>query len=395
AQTNARLGRNLSSFVEWMDIDRAIDHFRTAQTALSGRDTASLGYTYVGLAGAALWGIRTAEGLEAAQRAMDLAEKIERQVLWANAAALAGWHTWATGRPSEGQELLERAYEVADSLDNGAAAFFAVWMRSGTSMMMGDPADSLVWLERELPQPRLAQAPNLRAQLLFGLAQAGHFVGRHDDRRRWLEELGDDEYILGRAVSARMRGDFDEARTLHEAGIADAKARGNMFFLGTHLMESSYDLLLQYDLERAIDALRQAAAVVDEHVPWRSYVDLSMATGLALLGRAAEARATLEQAHAIDTTEWRGRPAVKRSAEAVILAAEGRRDEGEELLDRSLEETRRLGAKWYTATSLLTWARAARSRERYDEYVELMREMGFGPRFVDMIAAEAARVTGS
>lgn len=394
AQTHARLGRNLSSFIDWMDIDGAIGHFRSAQAVLSGRDSSSLGYTYVGLASAALWGIRTAEGLEAAQRALELAEKIDRRVLWANAAALAGWHTWASGRPAEGQELLERAYDVADSLDHGVAAFFAVWMRSGTSMMMGDPADSIVWLERELPQPRLAQAPNLRAQLLFGLAQATHFAGRNDDRRRWLEGLGDDEYIGSRALSARMRGDFEEALRLHESGAADARARGNRFFLGTHLMESSYDFLLQHDLERSLEGLRQAAAVVDEHVPWRTYVSLSTATGLALLGRASEARVMLERAGEPGASEWRGRPAIHRSTEAVILAVEGRRDEGEELFNRSIEETRRLGAEWYSATSLLVWARATRSRERYEEYLETMRRMGFGPRFVDMIAAEAARVTG-
>jgi len=395
AHIQARLGRNLSSFDEWMDIDRALGHFHEAQTTLAGRDDAPLGYTYVGLAGTSLWAIRTEEGLEAAQRAMDLADKLGRQTLWANAAALAGFHTWAAGHPVQGQALLERAYEVADALDHAATAFFAVWMRAGTSMMMGDPRDSADWLERELPQPRLAQAPNLRSQLLFGLTQSYYLAGDLEARARWLPELHE-PFEGVRAVSAWIEGNFELAQSLNEQGAGDARRRGNRFFLGTYLMNMGYDAYIRNDVDTSVEHHRECANVVEQHLPWRAFVATLLATSFSQSGRLPEANAELDLARAtiLVPRDWRSMPGYIQKAEASVAAAEGSWEKADQLFADAIESLEPF-SRHHVADTMLAWARALRSagaidraREKYDEVIEIRQAMGFGPRHIEMLAAQ-------
>ncbi len=90
---------------------RALDHYRAAEAVLSKcEERAPLCYVYIGLASAALWGMRTEEGLAASEQAVAIAERLGSEALWAHAATQRAYHLWASGRIRDGIELGERAW---------------------------------------------------------------------------------------------------------------------------------------------------------------------------------------------------------------------------------------------------------------------------------------------
>ena len=164
AQMHSRLGRDLSTFPATMDIDRALTHYRAAEAVLGqGPERAPLGHLYVSLASAALWGVRTDEGLAASRRAMEIGERLGNKALWTTGAALRGFHLWASGRLGEALPLLERAWEAGDRLNHVFAGFLTAWIRGQSARFLGDPRDAEGWYRRELAKPRLAQAPIQRS----------------------------------------------------------------------------------------------------------------------------------------------------------------------------------------------------------------------------------------
>src|SRR6185436_780172 len=131
AQMHSRLGFHHAYFVDSMDMDRAYQHLHAAEAVLAhGPERPSQAYLQIGIATAAIWSVRTEEGLASSRRAMDIAERIGSQGLWANAALLHGHHACEAGRIAEGMALMDRAQEVADRLNHGLTAFLCTWFRS-------------------------------------------------------------------------------------------------------------------------------------------------------------------------------------------------------------------------------------------------------------------------
>src|SRR5262249_27027400 len=89
AQMHSRVGFHHAFFMDAMDIARAREHFSAAEPVLgSGPERAAQGYLYIGIATATTWSVSCDEGLAAARRAMDIAERLGSDGLWANAATL-------------------------------------------------------------------------------------------------------------------------------------------------------------------------------------------------------------------------------------------------------------------------------------------------------------------
>src|SRR2546428_5213722 len=100
-----------------MNIPRALEHYGAAEARVGGLpDSVPLGYLYVGVAAADLWGSRVDDGLAAAERAMSIAEATGNEALWANAATLKGWFLGETSRLAEGQQLVEAAWQTANRI---------------------------------------------------------------------------------------------------------------------------------------------------------------------------------------------------------------------------------------------------------------------------------------
>ncbi|MFQ5458261.1 MAG: hypothetical protein ACE5FC_07410, partial [Myxococcota bacterium] len=140
---------------------------RAAEPVISeGPLRASQAYLNIGLASAAIWGMQNEDGMRASARALEIAEKLGDDALWANAAVLHGYLVTNAGRISEGCALIERGWEVADRLDHLMAGFLGAWFRASWSFNLGDPRDAEAWINRELQKPRIAQALSQRQRLL-------------------------------------------------------------------------------------------------------------------------------------------------------------------------------------------------------------------------------------
>jgi tetratricopeptide (TPR) repeat protein len=393
---HGRLGRALTSFQQWMDVDNALEHYRATVEALSGQEErASLGYAYVGIAGASLWGVRTQEGLEAGERAVEIANRLGHEVLWANAAAIYGWHVWASGRPAEGQALLEQAYEVADRLEHGDAAFFAAWMRGFTSLMLGDPMDARMWLDRELAKPRVAQAPNLRMQLLQGVTQACMYLCDSDERDKAIAEMGDSWGFVALETALRD-GDPDTLFPIRERGLAETRKRGNRFMHAGNLQMGAHLHRLYGNFEEATSANLEALSIVAGNLPYETWQRCWAIESLCRLGRLDEAHEHLQRVteYGVGGEGWRGEGALLERAKALIAAAESRFDDADQHFASADEITRRYSYLMYRAEVLDEWGRflaiagdPGRANEKLDEAAQIYRRGRFGQPWLDRIEA--------
>src|SRR5205085_9051193 len=124
AQVHSRLGRNLSTFPDKMDIARALQHQAKAEAFLSERtSTSALGYLYSLRALAHHWALRTPDGLRDPERAISIASEIGNQRLRRHASALLGTNLAAAGHLSEGVKVLQDNWADADAARDGQAAF--------------------------------------------------------------------------------------------------------------------------------------------------------------------------------------------------------------------------------------------------------------------------------
>jgi tetratricopeptide (TPR) repeat protein len=397
AQMHTRLGRAYGSFQQWMDVPRATDDYRKAERVLSRGDPGpALGYVYVGLAGTSLWGIHTDEGLETSAKAMEIGERLGHEILWANAAALHGWHTWAAGRPAEGQALLERAYEVTDRLEHGPASFFVAWMRGFSSQMLGDPHDGKWWFQRELAKPRIAQAPGLRSQLLEGVAQATFFAGEPAERADAVAELADDGGSMSRFDGAYLFGDLTELDAIRKAPLQSGRERGVTHMYGYYL--SAHGLLAEVgDYEGEIARSREVLADISGHLPWELWQRCYLVESFVALGRIAEAREEVERIRKIRGSGegWRGIDSYIDRAAGALAAGEGDLAAANGHFTRAIDTARRFGHGFNEGRVLQAWGRALaaagagrEANEKFDELVDVWRRCGRGRPWFERLAAE-------
>jgi tetratricopeptide (TPR) repeat protein len=389
---HSRLGRHFSSFGGRMvDIDRALEHFRSAERLLSaGPPRAALGYTHAGFAAAALWGMRTTEGLEAADRAVDMARRLGNDQLLAHATMLRGWHLWSSGKPDEGVTLLERAYEAADGIGNASLAFFAAWMRGFTAAFMGDLIDGLSWLERELAKPRIAEAPNLRFSLEAQIGNASYFMGDVSVYRR----LGDD-FAAGTPAVAYYDGDWEEGRRRSRDNIANARRAGNSLeeFAQAGSLATSY--YMTNELDRAEPLFLELSA--RDHRPFEVWSRHMLAAICCRTQRLDDAQEHLAWIRRIvgATQGWRAMTAQLAFAEAMCMAAGNRTQDAEHAFAEAVNTLRSHHIVWEHAMYLRDWARsraangdASGADEKLDEAAGVYRGIGANERWLHIVDSE-------
>ena len=183
ARIRSRMGRNLSSYPEAMDVERAMGHYREAAAVLGARpDDPANAYLDAGMAGAALYGLlNNEEGVEAARRA-------RLRAPLARPSSARGPDAGCRGGvilPTEviwlkAQRLMAAAAQAADEVDDAFAGFLACWIHSWGPGVARDPAVAVELVDREVAKPRLAPAPVQRHSLwaVWGTAQLcrGHLA---------------------------------------------------------------------------------------------------------------------------------------------------------------------------------------------------------------------------
>ena len=362
AQTHSRLGRHLATGTSPLttDIARALDHYRKAEAILvtGGAEGADLGYVWAGIALASIWGMYTDEGLRTSEQAMQLAERLGNERLWATAAAQRGHHLVARGSIDEGMGLVERAWQAADRLHHVVAAFSATWIASVWTSRLQDPNETQRWCRRELATPR--QSLGSREILLDFLARACVQAGEPDEARRLRQQAGRARFTA--PYQAHIEGDWEQAASLWGQQCDLARKTGNRWAgsVGSHWL--AVVKRQQGDVAGAESLLRDtiATAVDGGTVPSELTSISELSLLLADAGRPDEADVYVQRSQEILSGggNWRGAVGRAALAEGATLAARGLIDEAGLRFEAAIEVFQRFSLPWDEAEAWHRWGRA-------------------------------------
>jgi tetratricopeptide (TPR) repeat protein len=382
------------------------DDLRHAEALVpKGGDTPELAELYCGIARNSFVRLRLHEGLDAGQRAMEIADRLHRSDLWAAAASGHAWNLMFSGRLGEALALAERAWKTADRDDDDGGAFMATY--AGTAFCFGlhDFKEALRWAQRELRKPRTAQSPFRResiAQLMSNnLARLGDLaearrLSPHADRRFF------------RASLLLFEGQWEEAEELFESDIVESRSVGNLVEVSNCHSILAILLRVRGAAQRASSALAEAVMEIGEaNVRSEMQMRPALSRAHAELGQYDAAERELARCREIIAAgeDWRGMSGDVGLSAAVLAAARGRYQEAEGEFAAALSIFCRYSAPWEEADTLECWASAliaagdrARAAEKFDAAIAVYRRIGAPERWIERVTSMRERAlvaTGS
>ena len=396
AKIHAQLGAQYCTNPEVIAVPRARAHLDAAAVAL-GRDRESLAYGYLcsANAGVALFGTRPEVGLEWSSRAMEIADRTDSAVLWANAGAVHGFQLAMCGSLEEGLAHLERAWETADRLGHQVPAFIATVLLAGyRCFWCRRPQDGLRLAERELASRRAAKA-RVHRQVLLSAAGYALALGGDIEGARAVGAPARSAQFHAQYQIALGDGRWEAALDVLEASLQVAHESGNRLYETTDAARIAEVLRLLDRADEAEAMLRLSLPTGGErHDAQELRSRCQLAVLLVEQGRASEGRAHVDHCRqAIGTTEtWAGDVATVQLAEAVVSAAEGHLDRAEGLFGVAAVGFRRHGLPWEEAECLHLHARARAGhgdptsmQTLLDRAVTSYRRLGAGARWVERV----------
>ena len=402
ADVHLLLGRHLSTMYDAMDIERAREHFRAAEAVIGQEgDAARLCSIYTGIASTAMWSVRTAEGLFASRRAMELA--LPNAAEFAHAAALHSWHLAARGELAEAQRFGQRACEMAERLDDPAVAVVADWLKGTLSYTLGDPIDAQRWYQRELTKPRLAQAPLQRRRLASMLSWAYSFSGNLKEARELLykgdRDMPPELWAVGGV--AYWGGDWEQARSVLTEDSEVRRRNGDRYSAADNLWLLGRVLMSLEDLSAAEASFEEALALGTDGTEWNIVLEARARAELALVcagaGRISEARSHVERCEAVlaEGEDWRGLAGRVALAQAAVAATEGHLQKAETHFASAIEIFQRFTLPWDQAEALRVWGyQLMRTHQRtsaltkLNDSLEIYARLGAGRAWTDSLAKD-------
>jgi tetratricopeptide (TPR) repeat protein len=399
-QMHSRLGRNLSVFWGSMDIDRALRHYRSAEAALGqGPERTPLGYLYVGIASAALWGERIDEGVAAARRALEIGERLGNEALWSNAASLHGYHLTSSGRIEEGQALVTQALQKSDQLGEDFARFLAGWHRGQCMLWLWDARGAREWFGRELERPRLEKAPIQSGTLHSVLAWAHLMAGELVDADRQFSEVLIEDSLADASPAGNLAlwtGDWERSEQLLSAALKRHPARGNRLVEWFSRYWMAYLFRARGEDASAEEHLQKGLAIGVEG--GSALIEMWVRPEVALLytdlGRSGEARPHLDRCREIlaDGEDWRGLAGRTAVVEGVAAAADAERAAADGRFQDAIGTFRRYELPWQEADAFRHWGRALLqagdregATEKFHAAEEIYRRHNAGSRWLSLV----------
>jgi ATP/maltotriose-dependent transcriptional regulator MalT len=380
-------------------LPRAVEHYHEAEAILRSIavEDVRLGWVYVGLAQVAVWDVRVAEGLAASARALEIADHVHDDALWAQAAIARGGHLMSAGHISEGLRLMHRGWRVADRL-NDPGAFFAAFLGSAFAHWIVDPREVSVWCDRELTRPRIAQAPGPYRRLQGRLAAARALAGDMPAARALVSE-GAASYDSWEVLF--WQGDWETCAALASHRISASRRGGERAFA----LEATFDLARVRAVEGRLTAAKAlldealAVAVDGGEQTYAVAVRALLARVCAESGSVNEARRHVEEARrgVSNGDDWRGLAGQLELAEAEaeldkgtkLAPAAERLSAVEDRILRAIETFRRHAYPWGEAEASLVWARLLRAaaqptaaERKWREAEELYRQHQAGTAWI-------------
>jgi len=394
AEAHSILGVTLWQWDDVRNVERAMHHFRAAEALLSGRpDSYTKAVFYVTKAGSCIWAMRTKEGLEAAQRAMEIGARPEWETQWFWGAATASGFLVSRGRLAEGFELLRQVRQKGTDLD-AASVSNVVETGGNNCLLLGDPREAQDWFEPELLLPRTANSPIRRAILHRRMGLSCLAQGDLVRARRHLAEAGGTSGELAlwegswESSEESFTRSFDKAK---RTGDRLAQTLSGLRLASIHRYRGDYGRAEQF----AQSAL--AIAVEGEAVAYELPCRAELIFDLEAAGPAENAVPHLDRLREIlgGGEDWRGRAGLVACAEGVIVGSEGKYPEAADQFEKAIDIFRRYCLRWDEAEAFYDYGRVLlaagdrRANEKFDAAIELYRRHGAGQRWIDRV--ESAR----
>jgi DNA-binding CsgD family transcriptional regulator len=364
ARLHLRIARQIDSTPATRDVHRILEHCRAAERVF-GRDDerVEVVHLYLAYSSAASFGVYTEELGRAARRALEIAERLGESALAARATSYRGSYHMNVGHVREGLALIERAWQIADQLDDPAVGFWCVVSyATRVGRMLADYHDTRQWHKRELAKTRLAQAPHLRAGILSGLSYGHYVLGEIDEARR-LAAQAKTWGSPSLAHSAIWEGNWDQAVALGMDDWRKFSRSGETWngYWASQGLALAHRLRGEYEQAETMLSHNITLGVDGPCVPIEMTARAAMSLLLAECGRAGEARHHLNRCQAIlaEGEDWRGMAGRVLVAEAATTAAEGALDRSRSQFERAIMVFRRYGLLWDEADASVTWGCAA------------------------------------
>jgi DNA-binding SARP family transcriptional activator/energy-coupling factor transporter ATP-binding protein EcfA2 len=378
ARTRSRLGMHLTTYPGTADIAAALGHFQAAEAVIArGPARPSLGYLYVGMAAAAVFGLRTDRLEVAAGRALELGEALGDDRLAGWAAYQRAWWAFNRGRLAEGLALHERVHDSAGRLEDVRMAAWAAFGRAiHSGIYLADPRTAAAWCRRALELPYLEAFPTQRDNLLDQLGHARGASGDLDEARRIAGRL-DPGTVLERLLLS-WSGEWEQAEAAWAAaGDRDRRAGDRLdAVLNAYWLGRVRRLLGATEAAEAALAGGLAMALDGPQVPAEVMLRAELAVLGVETGRLQAARSHLDRCQEVLRAgeDWRGRAGRVAVAAGLLAAADGRHADAEAALAGALSTFRAHALPWEEAEALRLWGRHADAADRY-------RRLGAGTRW--------------
>jgi len=405
ARVHIRLGFLRSTFPETMDVPAALAHLDAARSTLDETTPSpALGYLYMGYGSAALWGGRPRVGLEMAKRGRDVAEKLGNEVMASMAQTMEGWFNVVLGRITEGRAMLDEAWHRADHLNHYFASFLATWCLCGCDGMgRWDTQRMEEVCNRELGRPRIEQAPNLRRALEQMMATSYILRGRLPEAHSVVGDVFLDWTFVDSQL-AFVEGDWETAEASLNRSIELATQRGSEVTgdSARYLLANIARLRGDYDRARTLKQADIDMAVEHGWV-WPEVTDRGLLAEVeAEAGRLEEAEAHVARCRQLlEQDDHGGKAGIIARVEGRIAATRGRFTEADGHFARAADVFDRHAHVWERAHTLHVWGKAfldagdhRRATEKLGAALDVYRQQGAGAIWIERVLADKMKAQG-
>jgi DNA-binding SARP family transcriptional activator/tetratricopeptide (TPR) repeat protein len=406
AQVHSRLGMAHSLIdsiaADHLDIGEAFAHYDAARPVLErGPVRRARGHLEIGVSTALTYGLRIGDGIEAAQRALDIAEQLGDEALHVGAAEAYGWHAIVAGDLREGFDALERAFDTA--AQSGA---FLAWMARNIAGQLtwglGDPDGAQAAFER--PLVHVADTA-YRQQVADGVGRCHASRGELGEARRLLSDAKPTWITHSlQPLLDLWDGEWDQVDALARRTLATSRRTGNRWDeWASHHLAARVAALRGHGDEAQARLEAALAIVVDGGA---RYFELWVRPDLARLrAHAGDHDGALQQLARCrevigNGEDWRGRVGHVGLAEAVAAACAGRFDAADARFAAAVDTLRRYRLLGDEAEALHRWGVAlaeagdrAGAVARLQEALDLYRRHGAGPPWRAPIEAQLRRLS--
>jgi predicted ATPase len=319
----------------------------------------------------------------ALERALELAQKLGDAYNEIRMLAALNSFRHRTGELHKALELAQRAREVAGRLQDPACSAMANWLLGISCHLVGDQVRGLELAEQALARPPLSKLVNRvrfgfddhRIRCLCAWARCLFVLGYPEQARRAVVRVVEEAGQLGHAVALGLAlvwstptliwlGDWESAQQAIDRLQTHARQNGLEAYQGLARGLQGHLLIERDEIDAGLEVLQGFYPILQATgygVLLAAY-SVPLAWGLAQRGRLDEALLTLDRQIARIEAEGGSFDLAEllRARAAILLTrARGREADAEILLSRSLEQARQQAAlAWeLRAATTLAWLR--------------------------------------